>query len=161
VLVHFEYERREPSRAIHQRLSAALEQAGATPARQLRLLPKQPRARFLGICRIADTMLDTLHWSGGANSIDALASGLPVITCPGKLMRGRQTLGLLQAIGCGEELVAGNPQGMVDLATAIGADRDRRTMLGIELSERSRALFGDASPVQVLSQLLHADLELA
>jgi CRISPR-associated protein Csy1 len=161
VLVHFEYERREPSRAIHQRLSAALEQAGANPARQLRLLPKQPRARFLGICRIADTMLDTLHWSGGANSIDALASGLPVITCPGKLMRGRQTLGLLQAIGCGEELVAADPQGMVDLATAIGADRDRRTMLGIELSERSRALFGDASPVQVLSQLLHADLELA
>jgi CRISPR-associated protein Csy1 len=161
VLVHFEHDRREVSRAIHRRLSAALSEAGSDPDRQLRLLPKQPRARFLGICRIADTMLDTLHWSGGANSVDALSVGLPVITCPGKLMRGRQTLGLMHSIGMDDGLVASDPQGMVDLATVIAADRDRRTVLGAELAERSRSLFQDTSALQALSQMLSAELELA
>lgn len=44
-------------------------------------------------------MLDSLHWSGGNTTLDALASGLPIVTLPGEFMRGRQTAAMLNLIG--------------------------------------------------------------
>ena len=38
---------------------------------------------FLRINRACDVMLDTLRWSGGNTSLDALAGGLPIVTLPG------------------------------------------------------------------------------
>ena len=44
---------------------------------------------------VCDAMLDTLRWSGGNTSLDALAAGLPIVTLPGRFMRGRQSAGML------------------------------------------------------------------
>lgn len=161
VLVLFDHERREISEGIRRRLADALIAAGADPGRQLRLLPKLPRAGFLGLCRIADTMIDTLHWSGGANSLDALSTGLPVIACPGSLMRGRQTLGLLHGIDLAAGLIAPDPTTMVEIATTVAADHARRSRLGAELAEHARFLRQDARPLQALAQHLSVELDLA
>ena len=55
--------------------------------------------------QISDVMIDTLRWSGGNTTLDALASALPVVTLEGRFMRGRQTAAMLRILGI-EELIA-------------------------------------------------------
>lgn len=67
--------------------------------RRVHWLPTGPRARYLQINAACDLMLDSRHFSGGNASLDALQSGLPVLTAPGAFMRGRQTAAMLARMG--------------------------------------------------------------
>jgi predicted O-linked N-acetylglucosamine transferase (SPINDLY family) len=155
ILVLFAFDRPVVRETVLQRMTAALARAGADPVRQLRVMPLLARARFLGLCSVADVMLDTLHWSGGANTIDALRCRLPVVACPGPLMRGRQTLGMLQAIGLADELAASSPAAMAELASAIAGDRDRRAALAARIDERLPVLFDGRAALAALAAALH------
>ena len=73
-----------------------------------RVLPQLPHPDYLRVNRVCDAMLDTLHWSGGNTSLDALACGLPVVTLPGALMRGRQSAGMLRVLGVTELIARGS-----------------------------------------------------
>lgn len=158
VLVFFRFDRPVVRAVLERRISAALREAGADPSRQLRFLPYLSRERFLGLCSVADTMLDTLHWSGGANTIDALRCGLPVVACPGPLMRGRQTLGMLRVIGLDDELAATTPAAMADLATRVASERDLRQDLARRITERVDTLFDGSTALAALAQHLREDI---
>ena len=43
-------------------------------------------------------VLDTFNWSGGNTHLEALLSGIPVVTMPGKYMRSRHTFAFLKKI---------------------------------------------------------------
>src|SRR5205085_3209381 len=92
------------------------------------LMAFMPHATYLRLNELCDVMLDTLHWSGGNTSLDALASGLPIVTLPGALMRGRQSQAMLRAIGV-PELIARDPEGLVATTVRIGTDPDERRSL--------------------------------
>jgi predicted O-linked N-acetylglucosamine transferase (SPINDLY family) len=98
-------------------------------------------------------MLDTLHWSGGNTSLDALASGLPVVTLPGGLMRGRQSQAMLRALGAGE-LVARDVDGYVETAVTLGRDASRRRALSQAIVANRSALFEREEPVRALEDFL-------
>ena len=114
----------------HARLSARLERAlrdaGADPARQLHWQPLCDRARFLQINAACDLMLDSLHWSGGNTSLDALGTGLPVLTHPGRFMRGRQSLAMLRALELDDALAVATPDAVPDRLAALLADGSPR-----------------------------------
>ena len=74
-----------------------------------RVLPQVGHDDYLRINMLCDAMVDTLHWSGGNSSLDALACGLPVVTLPGAFMRGRQSAGMLSLLGV-PELIAARPR---------------------------------------------------
>jgi CRISPR-associated protein Csy1 len=76
--------------AIERRLKSA-----GVDTQRLYWLPTGTRARYLQINAACDLMLDSRHFSGGNASLDALQSGLPVLTSPGAFMRGRQTAAML------------------------------------------------------------------
>ncbi|MGH8802841.1 MAG: hypothetical protein ACREX6_11180, partial [Casimicrobiaceae bacterium] len=86
-LVIFDGRHPRVSEAFMRRLRAALDAHGVAPAR-LVVVPSVSHDDYLRINLLCDAMLDTLHWSGGNTSLDALACGLPVITLPGAFMRG-------------------------------------------------------------------------
>ncbi|MBX3724748.1 MAG: hypothetical protein KF823_02390 [Xanthomonadales bacterium] len=111
--------------ALLRRLGAALEQAGADPDRQLCVLDNTSREGFLAVNRVCDVMVDCLHWSGGNTSLDALSSGLPVLTCPGPYMRGRQSAAMLRQLGL-ERLVFDAPDDLVRTAIDLAGDRHER-----------------------------------
>ena len=128
-LVFYSGNRPGATRMLKERLSAALARAGADPARQLLFLPLTLRSRFLEYTAACDVMVDCLHWSGGNTTLDALHCGLPVLTCPGRFMRGRQSYAMLRVMGLGEELVAAGPDDLADRAVALARDRERRDRL--------------------------------
>lgn len=93
--------RTEPAGAMQRlqhRLTAALSAHGADPQRQLRWLPALSREHFLGLLGCCDLLLDPWHWSGGNTALDALATGLPILTRWGRFMRGRQSAAMLEQL---------------------------------------------------------------
>jgi CRISPR-associated protein Csy1 len=126
-IVLMQGERPGATRQLHARLSRAFEQAGANP-RQLHFLPMTDRPRFLATCAAADVMVDTLHWSGGNTTLDALHAGLPVVTVPGALMRGRQSAAILHLLGL-DHCIAGDPLRQAGRAVEIAHDPALRARL--------------------------------
>lgn len=145
VLVMFRGEHPAPVLPLRRRLATALAEAGADPVRQLLILPMVSRERFLQINMACNVMVDALHWSGGNTSIDALLCGLPIVTSPGRFMRGRQSAAMLKRVGL-TDLVVDSTSDLIDLAIAIAGDRDRQLRLRQIIAANLPVLF-DASGV--------------
>jgi CRISPR-associated protein Csy1 len=142
------------TQAFATRLAQALEKRRIDiHERVLFLAPFMPHPRYLRLNALCDVMLDTLHWSGGNTSLDALASGLPVVTLPGELMRGRQSQAMLRALGAAE-LVARDVDHYVETAVALGGDADRRRALSETIVANRGGLFEREEPVRALEDFL-------
>lgn len=150
VLVLFEGAGSGLLEALRSRIEPALRAAGVDPQRCLRFLPMTSRERFLQINRVCDVMVDALHWSGGNTSLDALASGLPVITCPGRYMRARQSAAMLRLLGL-DELIVPEPADLARSAVALANDRPRRDAIAACIHARLPALFDATGVAQALT----------
>jgi CRISPR-associated protein Csy1 len=136
-----------------RRIAAAFERRRISPERRLIVLPAVPHADFLRINLACDAMLDTLHWSGGNTSLDALACGLPIVTVEGEFMRGRQSAAMMRRVGVAE-LVAADASEYVHLASRLVQDREWRRHVSARIAQGRESLFDDPQPVRALANLL-------
>ena len=145
VLVMFAGQNEGVTQKFVARLSAAFAAQGVAPQGRVKLLPFFPHDDFKRINALCDVMLDTLHWSGGNTSLDALAMGLPVVTLPGAFMRGRQTMGMLTLLGV-EELIATSTDDYLTIAKRLGADKPYRDDVSQRILANLPRLFDDPAP---------------
>ncbi len=143
------------SSAFSGRLARKAEARGLDPRRHFRFVPRQTDTGFRAVLAMCDVVLDTLHWSGGNTSLDALAATTPIVTLPGRFMRGRQTRAMLGQAGV-PELIATDRADYVTLATGIASDADRRAALRSRLAEGARAVFDQQAPITALGEALQA-----
>jgi predicted O-linked N-acetylglucosamine transferase (SPINDLY family) len=101
-------------------------------------------------------MVDTLHWSGGNSSLDALACGLPIVTLPGPLMRGRQSAGMLALLGV-PELVAADRASYLAITARLAGDPAWRHGLATRILAARSQLFNVSDAIDRLQQLLQSD----
>jgi CRISPR-associated protein Csy1 len=153
VLVFFAATTRGQREAFVRRLETGMKMRGLPPHHQIKLLPPLSHIDFRRVMTVADVMLDTLHWSGGGTSLDALATGLPVVTLPGRLMRGRQSAAMLRIIGV-EELIASDPDQYVALALRVANDREYRARLSSRIRDGLPRLFDRPEPADALAAAL-------
>jgi CRISPR-associated protein Csy1 len=153
VLVFFAGTGRGPMRAFRERLSRAFQAAGVAAEPHMLFLPLRSRSDYLRVNLACDVMLDSLHWSGGNTTLDALHAGLPVITCAGRFMRGRQSMAMLRRLDCAE-LVADSPQQLAALAVEIAHDRSRRNALSVRIRSNLPALTQSDEPLLALDAVL-------
>ena len=139
--------------AFRERLGRVLAKRGIEIGERVRFLAFAPHGEYLRINRACDLMLDTVHWSGGNTSLDALACGLPVVTLPGDLMRGRQSAAMLSRIGV-PELVTGSPEAFVEAAVRLGRSREERQALSERIVRGQGELFDRGEPVRALEAFL-------
>ena len=64
--------------------------------------PYWTHERHLGRLVHADLMVDTFHYNAHTTTLDALAAGVPVLTCTGTTMPSRAATSMLKAIGLTE-----------------------------------------------------------
>ena len=76
-----------------------------TQSGRLVLTPKVGHAEYLARHKLADLFLDTLPYTAHATGSNALAAGLPILTCRGATFAGRVGSSMLHAAGL-PELVA-------------------------------------------------------
>lgn len=161
VLVFFATDRHKVAHRIHQqRLERALAARGVAPAGRVRILPQTSHADFLRIMQLCDLMVDTLHWSGGHTSLDALSMGLPIVTVEGEFMRGRQSAAMLRTVGL-PELIAAEAASLPALAVDVARDADRLSALRNRLAEGQSRLFGQSAGVAAFEAFLDQSLAQA
>jgi CRISPR-associated protein Csy1 len=141
--------------AFASRIAPALASRGLSTERHLLFLPYMTHGQYLRVNALCDVMLDTLHWSGGNTSLDAIAMGLPIVTLPGELMRGRQSLGMLRALGL-EELVARDREDYARIATDLARDPARRRDVAARVAARAGELFDQQAPLKALAEFLES-----
>ena len=141
------------------RLAPVLRERGIEPLGRVLMLPYMTHGAYLQLNRLCDVMLDTVHWSGGNTSLDALACGLPVVTMPGELMRGRQSRGMLELVGV-PELIVRDAQAYVGLAVDIATDRERRAHLVARIEAGLPQLFERDEPVEAFARFLEEAVRL-
>ena len=136
-----------------RRLERAFIARGLAIRERAIVLPSLSHPDYLRVNRVCDAMLDTLHWSGGNTSLDALACGLPVVTLPGALMRGRQTAGMLEVIGA-TDLIAADRDDYLRIAVRLATDAAWRTEQRARIESGRGRLFDDRAPIDRLQAFL-------
>ncbi|HVC58764.1 MAG TPA: Wzy polymerase domain-containing protein [Acetobacteraceae bacterium] len=142
-----------PAAALFRaRLERCIAAAGLSMERHVRMVPPVSIEDFPALLRCADVYLDSIGWSGGNTTLEALACGLPVVTMPTGLMRGRHSAAILRHIGLGDR-VAGNIDDFVARAVHL-ADAARRDSFRDVICASRHLLYGDLAPVRALEDFL-------
>src|SRR5262249_2879807 len=94
----------EAAHAFKARVADAFLQHDLDAKDHIRFVPQQGLQDFLRLLSLSDVYLDSIGWSGGMTTLEALACMLPVVTMPGQFMRGRHAYGCLKRIGINETI---------------------------------------------------------
>lgn len=111
---------------------------------RIRFLPRLPLNDYLGLLPLADALIDTIHFSAGTTALQATALGLPMVTLPSRLNRGRGIDAVYRKLDISDS-VAKDADEYVRMALRIANDRAYRTALGARILERSHLLFRNPS----------------
>lgn len=153
VLVFFQATYDAITHAFIRRLEKVFDAFGLERAGRVKMLPRMGHDDYLRVNMMCDAMLDTLFWSGGNTSLDALVSGLPIVTLPGEFMRGRQSYGMLTLMGL-PELIAKDVEDYVAIALRLGGDPVWRQEIRQRISQNIGKIFENQEPVKELERFL-------
>jgi len=111
-------------------------------AGRLVLTDRVGHADYLARQVLADLFLDTLPYNAHGTGSNALAAGLPILTCRGETFAGRVGASLLHAVGL-PELVTNSLEEYEALAFKLAIDRDllRSVRRRLEANRATCALF--------------------
>jgi predicted O-linked N-acetylglucosamine transferase (SPINDLY family) len=138
---------------IQQRLDRAFAACGMKAEDHCVFLPYMDVARFASASGQCDVMLDSIGWSGGNTTLEALAQDLPVVTFEGGLMRGRVSAGILRMMGM-PETIAETIDDYVALAVRMAKDPDwRRDVKNGVVAKRDR-LYRDRTSIAAIENFL-------
>jgi predicted O-linked N-acetylglucosamine transferase (SPINDLY family) len=128
--------------------------AASSPSMADRILavPHLPFAKFITLLRSADVVLDAPQFCGGNTTYEAFAAGVPVITQPGRFLRGRLTYGMYRRCGW-EDLVAHDPQAYVQLAVRMATDREWRRACEAKVKESTGVLFDNRASAGAMCEI--------
>ncbi|PHV62814.1 tetratricopeptide repeat protein [Cyanobacterium aponinum] len=107
--------------------------------------------QYLSINLFSDIYLDSLGWSGGCTTLEAIACNLPVVTCPGKFMRGRHSYAILKMLGV-TETIANTEEEYIDIAVKLGLDQTWREEIKEKIKANHHNLYDDLECVKALEQ---------
>jgi predicted O-linked N-acetylglucosamine transferase (SPINDLY family) len=138
---------------LRRRLDSAFARFGLDSARHVVILPYLTPAQYAALNQRADVYLDSIGWSGGNTTLEAVAEGLPVVTLPGTLMRGRHSGAILNQIGV-TDTIADSVDDYVAIAARLGADPAWRRSVSARVADGRRRLYDDARPLRALEDAL-------
>ena len=113
------------SAELHLRQAA---EASGIAAERIVFAPRLAQAAHIARHGAADLFLDTVPVNAHTTASDALWTGLPVITCPGRTLIGRTAGSMLATLGV-PELIAPDLASYEALALALARDPERRAAL--------------------------------
>ena len=140
VLVFFQADSRAVTMAFADRLTKTLATRAINAKGQIKFLPRLSTVAFRNVLKLADVVLDPFHWSGGGTSLDAFAADVPVVSLPGRFMRGHQTAAMLRMLGA-EALIAADVDAYVRTAIEIATNQTLNRDLRALISANKRTLF--------------------
>ncbi|MBL1174385.1 tetratricopeptide repeat protein [Pantanalinema sp. GBBB05] len=136
---------------FRQRLQQAFAVADLNSEDFCVILPPQSQTAYWNLNQLADVFLDTMGWSGGHTTLEAIACGLPIVTLPSRFMRGRHSYAILKMLGI-TDTIAQTEADYIAIATRLGRDRDWRKTLVQTMRDRFSHLYDDLTCITALEQ---------
>ncbi|MBF0294060.1 MAG: tetratricopeptide repeat protein [Magnetococcales bacterium] len=128
---------------------------------RVRFLPLLPREHYLALLAQVDVLLDPIHFGSGNTFYEAMAVGTPVVTWPGRFMRGRIVAGGYRQMEIAAPPVAKELADYAPLALAFAHDEARRLAFTQEVAGKRASLFDDRSVVREFASFLQAAVAAA
>jgi len=147
-------------RFVGQKLVARICRDAPDIANRVIMLGAMPGPKYRRLLALADVILDPFHYSGGHTTLEALDAHTPIVTWPGRFMRGRHTAGFLDLMDLGHQ-IAPSPAAYVEQALALGQDHDRRRAYSAEIRAQTGALFDRQDAAMIIGDALVSLLDQA
>lgn len=152
-LLLFEADTPALTRCYLDRLSSIFSRFDLDLGQRVIVLPYLKHPDYLALNRVCDAMLDPPYWSGGNTALDALASGLPIVTFEGRFMRGRQSAAMLKQLGM-PQLIANDFDDYLRIVHALVHDTPWRGKVIHQLRDRVDALFDQTAAMASFERFL-------
>jgi protein O-GlcNAc transferase len=141
------------TKQFRSRVNAAFDHCRLKADDYVVFLPRLDPQRYLGVNLMADVFLDSIDWSGCNSTIEAIGCNLPVVTLPGKLMRGRHSMAILTMMDL-RETIAASIDDYIDIAARLGTDAEWRRQISEKIDKNKHFLYYDRTPVDALKKFL-------
>ena len=124
----------------HENLLRRFHQTMPDVADRITVHPPLHSKEFRNLIAVSDVVLDTIHFGGFNTSLDAFASGTPVVTLPGEFMRGRHTASMYHKMGI-EDCIATSEDDYVEIALKLGTNPGHREQIKQRINDASDVLW--------------------
>lgn len=129
-----------------------------TVLERIQFLPRQSFDDYLNLMTLAEVMLDPFHFGGGSTTYEALSIGIPIVTWPSSLLRGRFAYGCYKRMGV-MDCVAETPQRYVEIALHLGTDPAYRDQIKHKILAANQVLYEDMKVVREFEKFWVAAVE--
>src|SRR5262249_35421822 len=133
------------------RLERAFAAFGLRAADHCVFLPRLDPARFVAAMGCCDIFLDSISWSGCNSTLESLAHDLPIVTMPGRLMRGRHSAAILRKMGI-VDTIAGTVDEYVSIAVRLAKDLPLRAALKARIAASKAVVYRDRACIAALEE---------
>ena len=127
---------------LKERLCKTFTAQGLAFDRYIMFMPPVSPDGYIDLLSRMDVVLDSIGWTGGNTSLQAIELGKPIITLPGEFMRGRHTLAMFKMMGL-EKLVATSIDDYISKAIGLGSDGELRSQVGFDILDHKHLLYED------------------
>lgn len=104
--------------------------------------PRQSHDNYMRLLALSDVSLDSFPFCGGNTTYQSLAMGTPVVTLPGRYLRGRLSLAIYHHMGM-MDCVAQDAADFAQIALRLGTDNEFRESITRRIEEGSDIIFDD------------------
>jgi len=143
----------ELTQLFRTRIGRAFQSQGLSAADHVSFVPPLGPAEYAALNRRADIYLDSIEWSGGNTTLESLPFNKPIVTLPGRFMRGRHTHAILRRMGM-RETIAGNVEEYVSIAVRLARDVQWREAVSEKISRNKHRIYGDLECVRAMERFL-------
>ena len=116
-------------------------------------LRRLSQPEFSAAARLCDIVLDSIGWSGANSTMESLPHGLPVVTMPGPMMRGRHAPAILTMIGV-TETIATTLDEYVQIATRLALEHDWRAAIRQRMRDNGHRAYRDLDCIRALEEFM-------
>ena len=148
----------EITTGFQRRLDKAFSEFGLNYKSYCVFLPRASSKDYVRLNQLSDVFLDGLSWSGGISTSEAIACSLPVVTCPGKVMRARHSYGILRMIGV-TETIAETEAEYIEIAVRLGLDNKWRQVIRDQITANKHRLFNDRECIKGLENFFQETIQ--
>ncbi|MBI2716832.1 MAG: tetratricopeptide repeat protein [Rhizobiales bacterium] len=135
------------------RLQRAFAALGLKASDHCVFLGRLSQSKFVAAIGQCDVFLDSIGWSGCNSALENLPHGLPIVTTPGALMRGRHSAAILRMMGV-TDTIADTIDDYVAIAARLANNPAQRQALRARMQEAEPKVYRDRSCISALEDFL-------
>jgi predicted O-linked N-acetylglucosamine transferase (SPINDLY family) len=138
---------------FQERMDRSFRAAGLFANQHILILPRLAGPAYVALNEAIDIYLDNLEWSGGNTTLESLPFSKPIVTLPGRFMRGRHTTAMLRMMGVAGTIATTRAQ-YIELAVRLALDPVFYQRIATAIARNKGLLYHDSDCIKALEQFI-------